>query len=451
MAVQFADYASIITNASNAGANMMNARMNAANSLGASIRNVGESVRGIVQRQREKKAEQIMEDAIKAKGEYQNDAAFWDKALDDDEWSKALVMNRGTWMDDEGKVHRITDKQLAELQRDGGKRMRAARDESRLPLSQQLERISSRVLPYSKSQSDALLKSAQIEAQREHQFSPISMMQRAQSALITAQQIDSHAQAALKENSSDPAVVQAAIEARNDLERARAFHAKVSSAFYGNDGTPESRSRAEGVVNATVGQQKLYSELAQQVEGFQTLGDLLAAAKEKGLSPALQERIGQLWRQRKADDRADKNVELSDERTKQGGRRLDQADRKFAFDKENVAKGEKGTAKGGAFSQENITKAENIVAALRSGGDLKSFASDLKTLGFDLEKQKISGNLLVARTSKDFTPNTNAEVIAYLEKTYLPKARKAQSGTKNGEKKEKTAAGAGAAFLTGGK
>lgn len=153
MAIQFADYANIITNASNAGANMMNAKMNEAESLGRSITALGGSVGEIIRRQREKKAEDIMEDEINVRSNYNDNPELWDK----------IIANGGKFRDNSTNTDYEIDEKFLQ-------RVKMARD---LPESIQLLSLSAKLGPYSKDQSKnifaAALKARDLENQKELQ------------------------------------------------------------------------------------------------------------------------------------------------------------------------------------------------------------------------------------------------------------------------------------------
>lgn len=70
MAIQFANTAQNIIAGQSAGAGLMSAYSNAARNLGQSIQGIGEGLGGIIHRQREKKAAQMLEDATEEKRRY---------------------------------------------------------------------------------------------------------------------------------------------------------------------------------------------------------------------------------------------------------------------------------------------------------------------------------------------------------------------------------------------
>lgn len=70
MAIQFANTAQNIIAGQSAGAGLMSAYSNAARNLGQSIQGIGEGLGVIIQRQREKKAAQMLEDATEEKRRY---------------------------------------------------------------------------------------------------------------------------------------------------------------------------------------------------------------------------------------------------------------------------------------------------------------------------------------------------------------------------------------------
>lgn len=70
MAIQFPNTAQNIIAGQSAGAGLMSAYSNAARNLGQSIQGIGEGLGGIIHRQREKKAAQMLEDATEEKRRY---------------------------------------------------------------------------------------------------------------------------------------------------------------------------------------------------------------------------------------------------------------------------------------------------------------------------------------------------------------------------------------------
>lgn len=126
MAIQFPDYAGIIINGSNAGANLMNAKVNSARAMGEAMRYgagaVGAGVGEIIRRQREKKAAQILEEATEEKRRYM----------------------AGEFKDSDD------EKRLSSLYS--------------IPESEQFTRLSARIAPYSSELAQALEKQAQIRA-----------------------------------------------------------------------------------------------------------------------------------------------------------------------------------------------------------------------------------------------------------------------------------------------
>ena len=249
-------------------------------------------------------------------------------------------------------------------------------------------------------------------------FNPLSRMERAQSAFNSAAVRLREAEARLASDRTNPMFKAQYESALSTFNLAQDALNEAQGAYFGTTGQAPSAQPGDAADMAT-GQLAMVEDLAQHVAEFASLDELMAEAARRGLNKKGRDELRQIWTQRVGERQKERQLE-------QGDRRLAQTDRDYKLKETQYDEGKRGTAVGGQYSDANVQTARNIAAGLRSGGDVKTYASDLKKLGFDVEVNPITGNLLLVRGTKKYSANSPAEVIRWIEGTYLPAAAAAR-------------------------
>lgn len=265
-------------------------------------------------------------------------------------------------------------------------------------------------------------------------FNPLSRMERAQSAFNSAAVRLREAEARLASDRTNPMFKAQYESALSTFNLAQDALNEAQGAYFGTTGQAPSAQPGDAADMAT-GQLAMVEDLAQHVAEFASLDELMAEAAKRGLNKKGRDELRQIWTQRVGERQKERQLE-------QGDRRLAQTDRDYKLKETQYDEGKRGTAVGGQYSDANVQTARNIAAGLRAGGDVKTYASDLKKLGFDVEVNPITGNLLLVRGTKKYSANSPAEVISWIEGTYLPAAEAARG---NGAGKAPGSRGAQAA------
>ena len=249
-------------------------------------------------------------------------------------------------------------------------------------------------------------------------FNPLSRMERAQSAFNSAAVRLREAEARLASDRTNPMFKAQYESALSTFNLAQDALNEAQGAYFGTTGQAPSAQPGDAADLAT-GQLAMVEDLAQHVAEFASLDELMAEAARRGLNKKGRDELRQIWTQRVGERQKERQLE-------QGDRRLAQTDRDYKLKETQYDEGKRGTAVGGQYSDANVQTARNIAAGLRSGGDVKTYASDLKKLGFDVEVNPITGNLLLVRGTKKYSANSPAEVIRWIEGSYLPAAQAAR-------------------------
>lgn len=261
-------------------------------------------------------------------------------------------------------------------------------------------------------------------------FNPLSRMERAQSAFNSAAVRLREAEARLASDRTNPMFKAQYESALSTFNLAQDALNEAQGAYFGTTGQAPSAQPGDAADLAT-GQLAMVEDLAQHVGEFASLDELMAEAARRGLNKKGRDELRQIWTQRVGERQKEQQLA-------QGERRLAQTDRDYRLKETQYDEGKRGTAVGGQYSDANVQTARNIAAGLRAGGDVKTYASDLKKLGFDVEVNPITGNLLLVRGTKKYSANSPAEVISWIEGTYLPAASAAR-GTGAGSRGAKPA------------
>lgn len=249
-------------------------------------------------------------------------------------------------------------------------------------------------------------------------FNPLSRMERAQSAFNSAAVRLREAEARLASDRTNPMFKAQYESALSTFNLAQDALNEAQGAYFGTTGQATSAQPGDAADLAT-GQLAMVEDLAQHVSEFTSLDELMAEAARRGLNKKGRDELRQIWTQRVGERQKERQLE-------QGDRRLAQTDRDYKLKETQYDEGKRGTAVGGQYSDANVQTARNIAAGLRAGGDVKTYASDLKKLGFDVEVNPITGNLLLVRGTKKYSANSPAEVIRWIEGSYLPAAAAAR-------------------------
>lgn len=249
-------------------------------------------------------------------------------------------------------------------------------------------------------------------------FNPLSRMERAQSAFNSAAVRLREAEARLASDRTNPMFKAQYESALSTFNLAQDALNEAQGAYFGTTGQAPSAQPGDAADLAT-GQLAMVEDLAQHVAEFASLDELMAEAARRGLNKKGRDELRQIWTQRVGERQKERQLE-------QGDRRLAQTDRDYKLKETQYDEGKRGTAVGGQYSDANVQTARNIAAGLRAGGDVKTYASDLKKLGFDVEVNPITGNLLLVRGTKKYSANSPAEVIRWIEGSYLPAAQAAR-------------------------
>ena len=249
-------------------------------------------------------------------------------------------------------------------------------------------------------------------------FNPLSRMERAQSAFNSAAVRLREAEARLASDRTNPMFKAQYESALSTFNLAQDALNEAQGAYFWTTGQATSAQPGDAADLAT-GQLAMVEDLAQHVAEFASLDELMAEAARRGLNKKGRDELRQIWTQRVGERQKERQLE-------QGDRRLAQTDRDYKLKETQYDEGKRGTAVGGQYSDANVQTARNIAAGLRAGGDVKTYASDLKKLGFDVEVNPITGNLLLVRGTKKYSANSPAEVISWIEGTYLPAAAAAR-------------------------
>lgn len=252
-------------------------------------------------------------------------------------------------------------------------------------------------------------------------FNPLSRMERAQSAFNSAAVRLREAEARLASDRTNPMFKAQYESALSTFNLAQDALNEAQGAYFGTTGQAPSAQPGDAADLAT-GQLAMVEDLAQHVAEFASLDELMAEAARRGLNKKGRDELRQIWTQRVGERQKERQLE-------QGDRRLAQTDRDYRLKETQYDEGKRGTAVGGQYSDANVQTARNIAAGLRAGGDVKTYASDLKKLGFDVEVNPITGNLLLVRGTKKYSANSPAEVIRWIEGTYLPAAEAARGSS----------------------
>lgn len=267
---------------------------------------------------------------------------------------------------------------------------------------------------------------AQLELYNAKMFNPLSRMERAQSAFNSAAVRLREAEARLESDGTNEMYRKQYEQALATFNRAQTALNEAQAGYFGDDGTAGEFGNAADLATR---QQALLNELTPEIGNFETLDELMAEATRRGLNKKGRDALRTIWTQRVGERQRETAIAQREKQIAQGDRRLDQADRDYALKNQQYVEGKKGTAVGGKYSDANVDTARNIAAALKAGADLKSYVSDLKKLGFDVEVNRVTGSILIAGVNKPWTANTNKEVISWIEGTYLPAAERARKNT----------------------
>lgn len=259
----------------------------------------------------------------------------------------------------------------------------------------------------------------QLEMYQAKMFNPLSRMERAQSAFNSAAVRLREAEARLASDRTNPMFKQQYESALSTFNMAQDALNEAQNAYFGAEGRAPAGEPGEAAALAT-GQLALVEEMAQELDKFGSLDELMAEAAKRGLNRKGRDELRTIWTQRVGERQ--RETQLA-----QGQRRLDQADRDFALKETQYAEGKRGTGIGGQYSDANVQTARNIAAALKNGGDVKPYADDLKKLGFTVEVNPVTGSLLIIRGTKKYSANSADEIVSWIEGTYLPAAEAARA------------------------
>jgi len=274
------------------------------------------------------------------------------------------------------------------------------------------------------SELDARAKNAfdrrtQLEMYQAKMFNPLSRMERAQSAFNSAAVRLREAEARLASDRTNPMFKQQYETALSTFNMAQDALNEAQNAYFGAEGRAPAGEPGEAA-NLATGQLALVEEMAQELDKFGSLDELMAEAAKRGLNKKGRDELRTIWTQRVGERQ--REAQLA-----QGQRRLDQADRDFALKETQYTEGKRGTGIGGQYSDANVQTARNIAAALKNGGDVKPYADDLKKLGFTVEVNPVTGSLLIIRGTKKYSANSADEIVSWIENTYLPAAEAARA------------------------
>ena len=283
----------------------------------------------------------------------------------------------------------------------------------------------------------------QLEMYQAKMFNPLSRMERAQSAFNSAAVRLREAEARLASDRTNPMFKQQYESALSTFNMAQDALNEAQNAYFGAEGRAPAGEPGEAA-NLATGQLALVEEMAQELDKFGSLDELMAEAAKRGLNKKGRDELRTIWTQRVGERQ--RETQLA-----QGERRLNQADRDFALKETQYNEGKRGTGVGGQYSDANVQTARNIAAALKNGGDVKPYADDLKKLGFTVEVNPVTGSLLIIRGTKKYSANSADEIVSWIENTYLPAAEAARASAPAAPAKPGNGNGGAPAKPTGGR
>ena len=264
-------------------------------------------------------------------------------------------------------------------------------------------------------------KRAQRDLYQAKMFNPLSRMERAQSAFNSAAVRLREAEARLAGDRENPMFKAQYESALSTFNLAQSALNEAQNAYFGESGAEPTGTPGDAAALAT-GQLKLVEDMTQEIGNFGTLDELMAEAARRGLNKKGRDELRTIWTQRVGERQKEQQLQ-------QGERRLAQADRDYRLKETQYDEGKRGTGVGGQYSDANVQTARNIAAGLRNGGDVKSYVSDLKKIGFDVEINPVTGSIFIVRGTKKYAANSRDEVINWIESTYLPAAEAARKNT----------------------
>ena len=257
----------------------------------------------------------------------------------------------------------------------------------------------------------------QLDLVKARNFSPLAIMERAQSAYNAASVRLREAWERLQQDPENAVLQEEYNRAAARAQQAGTAWENASNAYFGGNGAQGGAN--ENPADAVVVQQRLLSEFTPRVGEYETLDALLKDAQAAGLNKKGLDGLRTIWNQRVQERQNDARIRIAEANAANATRNTNLNEKKYAD-------ATKGTDAAGAYSPANVSKAESILANLEAGADPKPYAEDLKRLGFRMEIQRIGGNLILVHAGKDISANSNAEIAKWLRDTYLPTARKAQ-------------------------
>lgn len=257
----------------------------------------------------------------------------------------------------------------------------------------------------------------QLDLVKARNFSPLAIMERAQSAYNAASVRLREAWERLQQDPENAVLQEEYNRAAARAQQAGTAWENASNAYFGGNGAQGGAN--ENPADAVVVQQRLLSEFTPRVGEYETLDALLKDAQAAGLNKKGLDGLRTIWNQRVQERQNEARIRIAEANAANATRNTNLNEKKYAD-------ATKGTDAAGAYSPANVSKAESILANLEAGADPKPYAEDLKRLGFRMEIQRIGGNLILVHAGKDISANSSAEIAKWLRDTYLPTARKAQ-------------------------